>query len=87
VSNQDIQFDVFNIAAHSPFQESDIPALLRDAPSVLQNRVPQALEFFARNGWSMPKNIDRVYVIEKAMQLLGYRPVYNFSRYVSSPSG
>ncbi len=84
ITNQDIQFDMFNISAHSPFQESDMPALLRDAPSVLQSRVPEAVEFFARRGWSLPTSIDRVYVIEKAMRQLNYKPVYNFSRYISS---
>ena len=78
VTNQDIQFDVFNISAHSPFQESDMPALLQDAPSVLQYRAPEAVEFFARNGWSLPTSIDRVYVIEKAIQTLNYQPVYDF---------
>ncbi len=86
VTNQDIQFDVFNISAHSPFQESDMPALLRDALSVLQYRVPEAVRFFARQGWSLPTSIDRVYVIEKAMQVLNYWPVYNFSRYITSLS-
>jgi nucleoside-diphosphate-sugar epimerase len=86
VTNQDIQFDVFNIAALSPFQESDMPALLRDAPSVLQHRVPEAVHFFVQRGWSLPTSIDRVYVIEKAMQQLNYQPVYNFSRYISSLS-
>src|SRR5258706_13564821 len=86
VTNQDIQFDVFNIAAHSPFQESDMPALLQDTTSVLQYRVPEAVRFFARRGWSLPTSIDRVYVIEKAMQQLNYQPVYNFSRYISSLS-
>ena len=81
VTNQDILFDVFNISARSPFQETDMPALLRDAPSVLQNRAPEAVKLFEQRGWTLPTSIDRVYVIEKVMRLLGYQPVYNFSRY------
>ncbi|MFL5662500.1 MAG: NAD-dependent epimerase/dehydratase family protein [Ktedonobacteraceae bacterium] len=84
VTNQDITFDVFNIAAQSPFQASDMPALLRDATPVLQSRVPEALQFFTHRGWSPPKSIDRVYVIDKAMQQLRYQPVYNFQTYISS---
>ncbi len=38
VTNQHILFDVFNISAHSPFEQSDLPLLLPDAPSVLQRR-------------------------------------------------
>jgi UDP-glucose 4-epimerase len=84
VTNQDITFDVFNIAAQSPFQASDMPALLCDATSVLQNRVPAAIQFFTQRGWSLPTSIDRVYVIEKARQQLRYHPVYNFQTYISS---
>lgn len=87
VTNQDIQFDVFNISAHSPFQESDMPALLRDAPSVLQHRAPEAMQFFAQRGWSLPTSIDRVYVIEKAIQILNYQPVYNFLSFIDLHTG
>jgi UDP-glucose 4-epimerase len=82
VTKQDSGFDVFNIAAHSPFQESDLPALLRDAASVLQKRVPEGVQFFAQRGWSLPASIDRVYVIKKAERYLGYHPAYNFREYI-----
>jgi nucleoside-diphosphate-sugar epimerase len=81
---QDLLFEVFNIAAPSPFLESDMPALLQDAPSVLQERVPEAVQVFAQRGWRLPTSIDRVYVIEKAKQQLKYRPVYTFQKYISS---
>lgn len=84
VTNQDINFDVFNIAARSPFQESDLSELLHNAPSVLQYRVPEAVQFFEQRGWPLSASIDRVYVIEKAIQQLGYQPVYNFHEYISS---
>jgi UDP-glucose 4-epimerase len=87
VTNQDITFDVFNIAAQSPFQASDMPALLHNATSVLQSRVPEAIQFFTQHGWSLPTSIDRVYVIEKARQQLRYQPVYNFQTYISSLPG
>ncbi len=81
VTNQDILFDVFNIAAHSPFRESDTPALLRDAASVLQSRASEAVQYFAQHGWSLPTSIDRVYVIEKAIQQLRYQPAFNYAWY------
>ena len=84
VTNQDMLFEVFNIAAHSPFRESDMPALLQDAVSVLQERVPEAVSFFAQRGWKLPAGIDRVYVIEKAIRQLRYQPVYTFQKYISS---
>lgn len=84
VTNQDLLFEVFNIAAHSPFRESDMPALLQDAVSVFQERVPEAVPFFAQHGWKLPTSIDRVYVIEKAIQRLRDQPVYSFQKYISS---
>ncbi len=84
VTNQDMLFEVFNIAAPSPFRESDMPALLQNAASVLQERVPEAASFFVQRGWKLPTNIDRVYVIEKARQQLRYQPVYTFQKYISS---
>ncbi len=85
VTNQDLMFEVFNIAARSPFQQADLPALLHDAASVLHRRVPEAVQFFAQQGWSLPASIDRVYVIEKAEQFLGYHPAYNFLEYFPLP--
>lgn len=78
VTNQEILFDVFNISAQSPFEPGDLPALLHDAPSVLRSKVPEALSFFTQQGWTLPRSIDRVYVIERARRLLGYQPRYNF---------
>ncbi len=78
VTNQEILFDLFNISAQSPFEPGDLPALLHDAPSVLRNKVPEALSFFTQQGWALPESIDRVYVIERARRLLGYQPRYNF---------
>ena len=82
VTNQEILFDVFNISAQSQFEQSDLPALLHDVPSVLRSRVPEALSFFTQQGWALPKSIDRVYVIERARRRLGYQPRYNFQEYL-----
>jgi nucleoside-diphosphate-sugar epimerase len=84
VTDQDILFDVFNISAQSPFEQGDLPALLRDAPSVLQSKAPEALSFFMQQGWAVPQSIDRVYVIERARRELGYQPGYNYQEYLRS---
>lgn len=78
VTNRDVHFDLFNISAHSPFQESDTVALWQDAPSVLRRYIPDIEEIFAQRCWKLPARIDRIYVTAKAEQLLGYRPLYNF---------
>jgi UDP-glucose 4-epimerase len=82
VANSTIQYDLFNISARSPFQESDLPDLWRDASIVLRHRVPGIEELFARRGWMLPDRIDRVYVITKAEEHLGYQPHYNFAEYM-----
>ncbi len=74
----DLHYETFNIAARSPFTEADLPALLDDAAPVVQHAFPLAAEVFARRGWALPHRIDRVYVIQKAERVLGYRPRYNF---------
>ncbi len=84
VTNQNILFDVLNISAQSPFGQSDLPALLRDAPSVIQNKAPEAFSFFRQQGWIVPQSIDRVYVIERAQRILGYQPKYNYQEYLQA---
>jgi len=81
VTNRDIYFDLFNISAHSPFQESDTVALWQDAPSVLRRYIPEIEEIFALRCWKLPAHIDRIYVTAKAEQFLGYSPIHNFSIY------
>lgn len=82
VTDQDIQFGLFNIAARSPFLESDVLALRRDAVAVLRERAPGIIHLFDRCGWKLPASIDRVYVIERAERYLGYRPLHNFDDYL-----
>ena len=79
---QSTPFDIINISARSPFRKSDLPMLLHSAPDVLQERFPHVVEAFARHNWELPASIDRVYVIDKAERLLGYRPVYGFDEFM-----
>lgn len=81
-TNSSIQYDLFNISARAPVQESDIPELWRDAPAVLSRRVPGIEQLFARRGWTLPERIDRVYVTTRAEERLGYQPRYNFAEYM-----
>lgn len=76
-------YEVFNISAASPFSKDETHELLQDASSVLVRHFPSIDRLFAQKGWQLPKSIDRVYVIEKAQQLLNYRPKYNFNTLVA----
>ena len=71
-------YQVFNISARSPFAKSECRALLSGAGSVLAAHHPWAAAQFARRGWGLPESIDRVYVVDKAIKGLGYRPEHDF---------
>ncbi|MDF7813940.1 NAD(P)-dependent oxidoreductase [Hymenobacter sp. YC55] len=69
-------FEVFNIAAGSPFEQADLPLLKHDPTAVIGRRLPEATHIYQQRGWTFPSSIDRVYRIEKAQRMLGYRPRY-----------
>ena len=70
-------FEIFNISAQSIFEQSDLVDLRKNLESILEKRYPDIIDFFDKQAWELPKFIDRVYVIDKARQLLGYQPTYN----------
>lgn len=72
-------YEVYNVSAPTPFTRADCPRLFRDAASVLLERHPWVEAEFQRRGWALPRSIDRVYVVDKAMTGLGYRPVHDFA--------
>ena len=72
-------FDTFIISAPSPFQRGDREALLRDAPAVVAGYFPGYRAIYARLGWSMFDRIDRVYVSDRAVGRLGWRPKMDFA--------
>lgn len=72
-------FSVFNVSAPSPFVRADCRRLFDDAAAVLTERHPWAQAEFARRGWQLPRSIDRVYVVDRAIAELGYRPQHDFA--------
>lgn len=78
-------FTVCNVSAPSPFAEADCAALLTDAAAVIAERLPWAAGQFARRGWQLPRSIDRVYVVDRAIAELGYRPVHDFASLFQRP--
>jgi nucleoside-diphosphate-sugar epimerase len=83
-------FEIFNVSARPPFQAADCRALFADAGSLLVDRFPWVRTEFARRGWLLPQSIDRVYVVDKAIERLGYRPAHDFgslfSRQAAGPA-
>ncbi|MGQ0428795.1 MAG: NAD-dependent epimerase/dehydratase family protein [Gammaproteobacteria bacterium] len=79
-------FAAYNVSAPTPFLQSDCRELLADAPGVIAVRVPWAAAEFARRGWDLPRSIDRVYVVDRAIANLGYRPVHDFASLFRRPA-
>jgi nucleoside-diphosphate-sugar epimerase len=71
--------EIYNVSAPSPFIPGDCPRLLADAETVVLERCPWAAAEFARRAWLLPRSIDRVYVVDKAVAGLGYRPAHDFA--------
>ncbi len=71
--------EIYNVSALSPFVAGDGRRLLEDAESVVLERHPWAAAEFARRAWLLPRSIDRVYVVDKAIAGLGYRPEHDFA--------
>ena len=74
----DLGFRRYIISATTPFRRTDLPALRNNAAAVVYQLFPQAVELYARQGWAMFPTIDRVYVNDRAVQELGWRPRYDF---------
>ena len=69
----------FVISGATPFTPSDGERLWRDAPALLRERVPGLAREFDRRGWPLPPSIDRVYVPDAAMQVLGWQPRHGWA--------
>ncbi len=77
-----IGFGRFIISATTPFQPDDLADLRLNAPKVVERRVPEYAEEYARRGWKMFPAIERVYINERARRELGWQPRYDFRRVI-----
>lgn len=75
----DLGFDRFVVSATTPFTQADLPELHRDAPAVVARLFPDQPAEYARRGWRVFGEIDRVYVNARAREVLGWRPRYDFA--------
>jgi UDP-glucose 4-epimerase len=80
-------FEIYNVSAPPPFLRDDCRRLFEDAASVLLERHPWAEAEFAGRAWQLPRSIDRVYVVDKAIAGLGYLPQHDFSALFRRPAG
>lgn len=80
----DIGFGRYIVSAPTPFSPAEAAELRRDAPAVLARHFPAYAAEYARRGWRMFPDIDRIYSSAKAMHELGWRPAYGFAEALAS---
>jgi len=66
-------FGLFIVSAPTPFVPGEAEELKKDAAGVIARRYPDAPELYARQGWTLPGSIDRVYDTTQAEQVMGFR--------------
>ncbi len=71
-------FGRYIVSATTPFRPEDLAELRRDAPAVVSRLFPDFTDVYARAGWSMFPDLDRVYVNERARTDLAWAPRYDF---------
>ncbi len=66
------------VSATTPFSREHLAGLGTDAPAVVRGLFPDYEALYAERGWRMFAALDRVYVNQRARELLGWRPRYDF---------
>ncbi len=75
-------YDAFNISAKTPFTRDQVWRLKHAPEKLLRAMFPWIEGAFSRRDWALPDSIDRVYVTERAEQVLDYRPRYGLVQYL-----
>lgn len=73
-----IGFGCYIISATTPFTPGDLAGLRADAPAVVRRLFPDQEAEYARRGWRMFPQLDRVYVNARARAELDWAPRYDF---------
>jgi UDP-glucose 4-epimerase len=79
----EIGFARYIVSATSPFDQSHLELLPRDAAAVVRKLFPDCERLYAARGWRLPETIDRVYVNNRVRRELGWRPRFDFAHVVS----
>ena len=79
----ELGFGRYIISATTPLTRHDLTTLRSDPAAVVAERVPDHVDVYARLGWAMPHEIERVYVNQAARRDLGWRPTYDFAHAIA----
>lgn len=77
-----VGFDKLIVSATTPFTQQDLHELRGSAPAVVGRLVPGFEAAYARAGFQMFDDIERVYVNDKARRVLDWQPQFNFDHVV-----
>ncbi len=69
----EIGFGSFIVAAPTPFSVDEAELLIDDAPAMISRHFPGAADLYARAGWTLPAQIERIYDSSLAERRLGFR--------------
>lgn len=75
----DLYFQRLIISASSPFEVADLATLRGQASQALRRVMPGFETVFRERGWRMLEDINRVYVNQRARQVLDWQPRYDFA--------
>ena len=78
-----IGFNRYIVSATTPFSAGDVSDLRVDTPGIVRRIFPDYEEEYARRGWKMLPDIDRVYVNQRIRNDLGGQPRYDFKSQVA----
>jgi UDP-glucose 4-epimerase len=78
-----IGFGRYIVSATTPFTRADLGALRGAAPAVVARHVAAYEAEYARRGWRLPADIERVYVNERARAELGWAPRVDFAHAIA----
>lgn len=70
--------DTFIVSGATPFLEDEAAALRQAPADVLALRCPALVAAFAQRRWPLPAAIDRVYLAQRAHQVLGWQPQHGW---------
>ena len=70
--------DTFVVSGATPFLTQDAAALRHAPAQALADRCPALAEAFAQRHWPLPATIDRVYLAQRARQVLGWHPQHGW---------
>lgn len=74
-----IGFGKYIISATTPFAPEDCDELRRDPAAIVRRHVPSFAAEYARRGWTLPADIGRVYVNDRARRDLAWAPKHDFA--------